>query len=405
MRIKKLLIIIFLLIIACFCTSCKEHQELEDIGIVIATGLDWEDEQIVITVEVTTPLNRVEQSADPNSMILQETGDTVLEAIRNMTLNFDRKLFFSHNNVIIFGEDLAKKGISGYLDLFTKDNEPRESAFLIVAKDSKAYELMGINDGLAGTTGEYLCAIIDNTMFTLKGRSMTINEFFKYYYDRETPLLGVVEKREIIDIEPITGQLGTKYMLDVRGGAPFYKDKLIGYYSEDEMIGFNFIVDEVEEGIVVFEAPLELMEYSNVFSTIGKSTTFEIVNSKTKNQIEIIDGKPHLKIDVDINGLIVEDNRGLDITILKVRDEVEKACEKKVKEYISNTIEKAQELKADSLGINHLFYTTYPKEFNKISDKWHYEFSKMDYSINVNVNILRTGLTNTPTNIIKGEEY
>src|SRR5699024_4499434 len=107
-------------------------------------------------------------------------------------------------------------------------------------------------------------------------------------------LLAVVEKKEIIDIESITGEIGSKSMLDVRGGAPFYKDKIVGYYNSEEMIGFNLLVDEVEEGIIVFEAPMELMEYSDVFSSIGDGTTFEIVGSKTKNKVDIVDGEPFL---------------------------------------------------------------------------------------------------------------
>lgn len=405
MKIKKIIALGFIIILAIFSTSCKQQEELENIGIVIATALDFEDEKVVVTVEVTIPLNRAEQSMNDNSMILQERGDTVLDAVRNITLNFDRKLFFSHNTVIIIGEDFANKGVINYLDLFTRDNEPRETSYLVVAKDSKAYELIGINSSFVGTTGEYLSAIIENSKYSLKARGLTVNEFFKYVYDRETPLLGVVYKRDIIEISPTTGEIGRKSILDVRGGAPFYKDKLVGYYTPDEMIGFNFIVNEVEEGIIVFEAPIELTEYSEIFSTTGIYTTFEIVKSATKHKIEIVDGRPFVNIEVVTKGLIVEDNRGLNTNILEVKNEVEKACEKQIEEYITMAMEKAQEFKTDSFGINHFFYIKYPKEYNKIADSWHDEFSKMDYSVDVDVDIVRTGLTNTPSNIIKGEDY
>lgn len=405
MRVKRIVSLILIIFAGFLFTSCKQQEELENIGIVIATALDFEDEKVVVTVEVTIPLNRAEQSMNDNSMILQERGDSVLEAIRNITLNFDRKLFFSHNTVIIIGEEFANKGIVNYLDFFIRDNEPRETSYLVVAKGAKAYELIGINSSLVGTTGEYLGAIIENSKYSLKSRSLTVNEFFKYVYDRETPLLGVVEKKDIIEITPMTGEIGSKSILDVRGGAPFYKDKLVGYYDSEEMIGFNFLVNEVEEGIIVFESPNELMEYSEIFSTTGVYTTFEIVKSSTKNEVEIVDGKPFVNIKVTTKGLIIEDNKGLNTNILKIKDAVEKACEKQIEKYIAMTMEKAQEFKTDSFGINHFFYIKYPKEFNKIANSWHDEFSKMDYSIDVDVNIIRTGLTNTPPNIIKGEDY
>ena len=405
MTIKKLLILILIILLAIFFSSCREYEELEGIGIVIATALDFEDDKVVATVEVTIPINRAEESRDSNSIILQEAGDTVVEAMRNITLNFDRKLYFSHNTVIIIGEDFARKGIVNYLDLFVRHNQTRETAFLVVAKGSKAYEIIGINSSLVGTTGEYLSSIFDNVNYSLKARSLTVNEFFKYYYDRETPLLGLVEKRDITEIEPVTGEKKNKSILDVRGGGPFYKDKLIGYYSPEEMIGFNFIVDEVKEGIIVFEPPKEFLVYSEVFSPGGDYMTYEIIKNKTKISADIVNGQPYFNISVNIIGLILEDTVGMNTNILEVVEAVKKACEDQVKEYITMTLDKAQELKADSFGINHIFYSSYPKEYNKISDSWHDRFSRMDYSVDVNVDIIRTGLVNTPANVLKGEDY
>lgn len=406
MKIKRIVIILSLILILSILTSCStEQEELEDIAIVVATGLDMEDEELILTVEIVIPLNRVEESGTTNSIILQEKGDTVMEAIRNITLNFDRKLYFPHNTVIIFGEELAKRGISNYLDFFTRDNEPRENAYLVVAKGLHAYELIGINSSLVGTSGEYIQAMIENTIYTLKGRTFTINEFFKYYYHSKTPLLGIVEKIHIVEIEPMTGKIGSKDVIDVRGGAAFYKDQLQDYYNSDQMIGFNFIVDEVEEGIIVFQVPKELTEYSDVFTRVGDFTTFEIVKSKTKKNIEIKNGKPFLNISVNVKGFIVEDNMGLNTNQLEIKDQVEIACQEQIKKHIDLALKKGQELKLDSFSINHLFHMTYPKEYKKIENDWQNVFTKMDYSIDVNVDIIRTGLTNSPTNIIRGEDY
>lgn len=171
------------------------------------------------------------------------------------------------------------------------------------------------------------------------------------------------------------------------------------------MIGFNFLIDEVQEGIIVFEVPMKFAKKSNIISQIGENTTFEIVKGNTKNSIEIVEGKINLNIDVDVKGMVIEDNRGLDITNLVVEGGVEEACAEEIKEYITMTMEKAQELKTDSFGVNHLFYMKYPEEYRKIEDTWREEFSKIDYSIDVNVDIIKTGLTNTPTNTKRGEDY
>ena len=220
-----------------------------------------------------------------SALYTQHEGDTIFEAIRNATLTFDRKLLYSHNEIIIFGEELAKRGIGQYINFFLYDNEPRESTFMLVAKDAKAYEVMGINEGLSSTFGMYLEQLIRNHKYTSKTRSLNISEYIKYFYQRKTPVLGVVQVKEkrIINPEDTLKGLNHRDVLDVEGGAVFYKDSLIGYYSGEEMIGFNFLVDEIKNSIIEFEVPDQLVDNDNKYAaTKGKYTVLEIKDSKTK---------------------------------------------------------------------------------------------------------------------------
>ncbi len=410
---KKLALLICWTITMIILTSCKGSRELDEIGIVVSMGMDIEDEKIIMTVEIINPTSTKMAAGAPEqrgTVFIQSIGDTISDAGRNTTLQFDRRMYLPHNSVVIFGEEFAKRGIGDFMDFFSRDNEERETSYMVVAKGAKAYEVMGINGGLSNSAGDYLVKLIENFKRNAKTRSLPVFEFFRYYYDTSTgPILGVVEKVEKKEINKETSKQITqetkekvieKYVLDVSGGAAFKEDILIGYYSGDEMIGFNFIVDELEEGLMVFETPKELSDKSSYIGREGRLTVMEILKSKTKKDIKIIDGEIQLAIDVKLRGGLREETRGVDLSNSEIIEALEKACSEKVKEHIKMTMEKAQkEFKHDNFSIGALIHRKYPEEWRKIYNDWQNIFPKISYTVNVETEIQRTGLVSTPSNI------
>jgi spore germination protein KC len=409
MKGKKIILIINILIISITLMSCTTgSRELDKLGIIMSTGIDLIDGKVLVTNEVMMPISKPSEDNNSNHVIyLQHEGDTIFEAFRNATLTFDRRLLLSHNRVLIFGEEFAKRGVGDYINFFLYDAEPRETSYLLVAKGSKAYEVMGINEGLSDAPGKYLESLVDNNIHTSKTRSLTMNEYLKYYFQRKTPVLGVVEKqvKRIVNKERGQEEGYQRDVLNVEGGAAFYEDKLVGYYTGEEMMGFNFIIDEIKGGIIVFEVPDKYIAPDVKYqATKGKYTSLEIRSSSTKNEIKIIDGKIKLTINVNLKGAIGEETKGLRLIELDVKNAIEEACSNKVKEYISMVMDKAQkEFKVDSFGIDALFHRTYPELWKEVSDEWSSVFSEIEYTVNVNTNILRTGLIDIPINIDKGE--
>ena len=69
---------------------------------------------------------------------VQGTGNNIHEAFRDITLKFDRRLFISHNKVIIIGEELAKRGLVKHMDQLFRNNEQRETTYILIAKGTRA---------------------------------------------------------------------------------------------------------------------------------------------------------------------------------------------------------------------------------------------------------------------------
>lgn len=404
-QFKRLIIIINLVILSFFLNSCTNSRELDTLGIVITSGLDYEDGKIVITNEIVNPISGTSSAGtltEEKSVFVKGTGDTIEEALAETTLHFNRVLYYPHNHLVIFGEEFAKRGITEYMDMLSRDREQRELAYMLVAKGAKASDVMGINGGVSNSPGIYLFEIIDKEIFDARTRTLTIDDFLKYFYrSKEGSVLGVVEgiERAVVDKSRSEDVI---HAVNISGGAVFKDGKLIEYFSGEEMVGFNFIVDEIKTTSIIFEAPGYLISGSEVMATRGTHSAVRVFKSKTKGDIKVVDGNIHLFFDVSFRGILKENTQGLDISKPGVLEEMEKACAMKVEEYIKTSMDKAQELNLDVFGIGTLTHQVQPKLWKEIKDDWANVFSTIDYTVNVEADINAAGFTNTPPNIMKG---
>lgn len=411
---KKVIIIIYLLTILIFISSCASEgggREIEKIAIVTSIGIDYEDEEVVVTCEVINPVSSVSSSEEGSNnsgsqafVYPQGRGDTIREAINNINLHFDKKIFLAHTNLLIIGEEFAKRGVTDLMDFFMRDNEPREDMYIVVAKGVKAYDITGVRAGLGRASGNYLYDILNNFPYNAKSINISFAEKYRYFYDvGNNSVIGVVQLREIkqFDVEKRDKE-PTKQILDVSGGAALKKDYLLGYFTGDEMIGFNFIVGEVRGGSIEFRTPDDSKEDITIIGHNGKLTTINILKSKTKNKISINDGKIHLTVNVKLHGELNEINQAIDVSNFKTMARIEEACSEKVRELISATLDKGQkEFKQDNFSIGVAVHQQYPKLWKEIEKDWEDIFPEVTYDVNVKTTIVKSGLINTPANVRK----
>ncbi|MBU5427472.1 hypothetical protein KQI41_13855 [Tissierella pigra] len=130
---KKIIFLNILLILILFLTGCWDSKELNKLGISLIMGYDVENGKVLLTVGFINPASTQEGDMEGNLSVkyAQGTGNTILEAFRDITLKFDRRVFASHNKVIIFGEDFAKQGLVGHIDELMRDREQRETSYIL----------------------------------------------------------------------------------------------------------------------------------------------------------------------------------------------------------------------------------------------------------------------------------
>ncbi|MBZ2175547.1 Ger(x)C family spore germination protein [Schnuerera sp. xch1] len=400
---NKVILLIACSILMAFLAGCFDARELDDLGISLVIGVDLQDNRILVTAEVVDPSVSAQENevgSDGSVKYVQGTGGNIFEALRDITLKFDRRIYLSHNKVIIFGEDFAKKDVVLYMDELFRDREQRETVYILIAKGSKAYEVMGINSGLEELPADYVHRLIKNIEFNPKTVDTNIAEYLKYYYNLgQHPVVGVVERRQRRDIDKSEQKTGTRETeLSVLGSAIFKGDSLAGYLNGNDTKSYNFIIDNIQVSPITFPSPLSYEETGKkLVQNEERLSSISIIRNRTKNDVEIRGDRLILKTEVNIRGTLREVIGDIDVSKEENLKKMEEACSKTVEEGIKLAVEKVQkEYELDIFGFGLVFHRKYPEQWEKIKENWDQIFADADFQIDVKTHIIRTGLINKP---------
>lgn len=395
MKAKITLLCIYMLSISLL-TACFDATELDELAIALLIGIDLEDDKILITAEVINLQYSSDSSSSGNVSVkyVQGTGNTVLEALRDITLKFGHRIYGAHTKAIIFGEDLAKKGVMPYMDQLFRARELRESAYVLVAKEAKAYEVMGVSSGLEPIPANYIISLIDSIRYNPKTIDTNMMDFVKHYYHMgRHPIVAILEKRQKKGINQTEKEVGTKdFELSSIGSAVFKNDTLVGYLSGNDTKALNYILNNVKGGIITFPTPVDSDE--TLFSSLST------IKVRTKNDVDFKDGRLILKTKITISGYLGEIDGDMDISNYESLEKMAQACSQTVKEGIEMTVKKVQkEFGFDIFGFGHVLHKKHTEEWRKIEGKWDDLFAEADFQIEVVTNIMSSGLLNKPLTV------
>lgn len=394
---KKIIILILYIICIFILTGCFDAKELDQLGISLVVGLDLVDDKVMYTAEIIDLRYSSEGSgsiSDVSVTYVQGVGNTVHEAIRDIPLKFGSRVYVSHIKAVIFGEDIAKKGLMQYMDLLFRAREQRDSAYVIVAKGAKAYEVMGIESGAEPLPAYYIIDLIESIENNAKAIDTTIIDFINYYFHMgHHPIAAIVEKSGKRDINQTGQETGTqKYELSSLGSAVFKNDVLVGYLNGNDTKALNFLLGNVHNAVVTFPTPVEGND-SFYSSVVG-------IRVNAKNDVKFENGNVILKTKVKIKGYLGEVQGSIDITKSKNVEKMAQACSKAVEEGIKSTVKKVQEeFGIDIFGFGHEFHKKYTDEWRKIEGNWDEIFADADFEIEVDTDIISTGLLNKPLTV------
>ncbi len=379
---KKTIKIALILISIVFVSGCWNSRELNTLSIVLGIGIDQSQEagKIDLTVQTAkTSSSKSKKDSMPSASSsgdneayqnLKLTCDTVFNGFREFTHQNSRKLFIPQNQVIIFGEDLAKEGIEPYVDFLSRDHETRMDVYVLVAENT-ADEILNIEPSLEKMPAVELKRLIEAQSATSHSIGIELIELVeKIESDTTAALATLVSKSE---------NEGTEKMY-VSGMAVFKKDKMVGTLSDVETRGYLWVSNKIKSGILEIK--------------IDEGTAcLEIKKSKCKMKIEMTDDKK-LKIELTVSeeGTIGELSGFKDLELIDIIEILKKEGAKVIEDEIYASIDKAKILNADYFGFGDMFNKKYSKKFETFKDDWDEEFRNIEVSVKVETKITGSGM-------------
>jgi germination protein, Ger(x)C family len=382
--------IICLILFFCLLGGCWDAKDLANLAIVEAVGIDCADQpgKLTITIQVVKP-GEVKSGGGGGDtggggggeqvkkegqafLIVHSTGKTVSEAFRNFAFRLNRELYLSDNQIIIFGQAAAEKGVRPLLDYFIRTREPREIAWILVA-NGKASDVLEARTGMEKIPAMEITSLIENRNMTSQATGVTQQEFINWLMSKaSSPYASLVE---IID-EPKQIQL--------IGTAVFKADKYIGRFDKTETRGLLWVLGKVVRGNITVSTPE------------GGQFDFGILQAKSKISPEVGFGKLNIRVEVTSQCSLSGETVPQDFIKPENIKSLENKLNRAIRKEITAALGKSRQLDTDLFGFGEAIHQKYPKEWRILEPKWAQTFRSIPIQLKIKVKLTEFGLSVKP---------
>lgn len=127
---KKIILLIPLLL-SLFVTGCYDYEEINTRAMVIGVAFDKEGDEYVVSVQVLyiDPQAEAHQTGTTQPTVYTGRGKSIDGALSQISLISPKYLAFTHVQLIVIQEKIAKDGIMEVFDFFMRHYESRQQFF------------------------------------------------------------------------------------------------------------------------------------------------------------------------------------------------------------------------------------------------------------------------------------
>ena len=438
-----MMIIVTIIFIYAFSSSYTSNN-MENIAYVTALGIDLNEDgkNLKVTFEFMdiSSFSSGESSKSSKPILDNVIAPSISSAINLINGYTGKEVNLAHCKVIIFSEDMAKKGILSEITELMNNIQVRPTTNLIVTKCTAVEYIQQSVSKLEKVLTKYYDIFVNSSEYTGYTSDITIGEFYNYLLNDDCGNLAILgglnkeslpepndsseqagsdgssssesskssdssgeekklneqdissEKEAEIEVKenkdeistdtivagnsPIIGQRGTENI----GLAVFNKDKYIGDLTATETLCHTLIAGEVNSGLITIKDQED------------NSIDVELIeNTQPKIEVDLSGENPIITIYIKVNGPIVGMNR-LDGNLPKkdlgeFSKLVDEYLESKISDFLNKTI---SEYKCDING----FYKYAKHEFKTIPEweqfNWSEKYLKSEFNIYVDSKVYST---------------
>lgn len=377
---------ILLLLLTIVVTGCWSKRELNTIAIVSGVAVDkiTDSKKVRVTAQVVKVGNMTGggkvgggSSKERAYWVVHSEGRTIFDAVQKFSQITNRRLYWPHNEVIIFGQDLVKsEGLNEYIDFFVRNPENRPATWIMISR-GKASEIFNVTTELEQVTAHELAEVINRQHFRNTSVPINIHQYLKVLPSKTTA--------QIIPLVDIKIQKNKK-ILDVKELAVLKKDKYVGELNRKESSGFKWILGkEKRNAIVTVNCPHG-----------GGEVSMEIIQSQSKT-IPTMEGI-QLKVAIQISAEadITEQTCPEPFFNPEGWESLQEALVDAIRSDVLAAINKAKKLNADVFAFGESFHGKYSKKWRKNEQKWDQLYPKLDVKVTVKTKLRFHGMNVRP---------
>lgn len=309
--------------------------------------------------------------------VVDRKGTTIFDAVQKFSQITNRKLYWSHNEVILFGQELVKSdGLNKYIDFFIRNPENRPTIWIMIARE-KASRILHIPSELEKIPAYELAEIMKNQHSRSETVRVNIHNYLQKLPSKTTaqiiPLVGIETKNK-------------EELRVVKELAVLKKDKYVGELNIKETHGLQWLLgNERTNAIVTINCPQG-----------GGKVSMEIIQSQSKVIPTIAGNKLKIAIKISAQADITEQTCSEQFFSPKGWDLLQKSLADIIRSDVMASINKGKELNADVFAFGDSFHGKYRQKWAVYERKWDQLFPDLDVTVTTKAELRFHGLNVKP---------
>ncbi|MDE5964272.1 MAG: Ger(x)C family spore germination protein [Eubacterium sp.] len=340
-------IIVCIALICSVFSGCMHQTNLKNLIVIEGIGIDNSEDGVQLTVQSLNPGKSTGVEKPEGNMTINtvEKGTTIVEAISNLNKAMSKELFFGHNKIIVFSREVCETDLNNKLDYFLRSSDARADVAVCMADGDAKKVLENSEDG-AHVPVENMVYLIGNGQKMGTSIYITTNDLLNLYADKTTDMYL-----------PVLKERADQNNVELSGIAVFSNDKLSYVLDEEETLGFMLMSGKIKN------CYLEI--HDEDLGNIG----IEVIPTKVKKKVDIVDGGVVFNVDVKGHLMINEVEKGI-ANVLK-EEHLKTICskaEEKISYLCSRAFSACQEHDSDSLRVGEYLAKDSPESYELLSD-------------------------------------
>lgn len=388
-----------------FLTGCFGSHAPNDTALINVLGLDksengdYEITLLIYRPEALFSNSRARTEGGVISTPLFKTtitGKGIFEVFEKASSVIAKRLVWTHMDVIVIGEELAKDGIRPIFDFMKRENEFRLNNKVLITK-GKASDILSINPLTENNLG---AEIYNINVYSQFHTTPIVHDVAKMASllrsDTSDPFTGEISKTspskiaiEEIGVKPQVSpdQVKPSFGVNLDGLAVFKRDQLVGWLNNEEARSVGFIRGKVKNSVIVLDCP-------------DKDGFITVETTKTSSKLKpsFLDGNAKMNVNIKVHGTLKEMTCSNLIVDSNLMEQLNKQLEKEMKKEIKKVLTKVQtQWQSDIFGFGETIYKHQPKVWHDLAPTWrHGGLSSLNVKLSINANLSRNGLIRNP---------